>query len=284
MSTAAPSPARGASAPRAFVLLAVEAALDLVRRRLALVVTLVLLLAVAAANTCTDFSAGDVRFNDRPLDPAIVAGFVAPTLFAYQALVVLLVAGLVAADHLARPLGDGSAVAWLARPVSRGVYACARLAGACAVSLALAALVLGATTALLYARHAVAPGPALAGGIATALGALVVASLAMSASLWIGRTPLVLLLSLAVPLQFGANVAGVLLAWVHPDLELPGVLQLLDRFGPPLGTAVFAAVSAWNPHVDAGGLLAQMFARLLLWVAGGVALLVAAFRRIEIDA
>jgi hypothetical protein len=267
---------------RAFAVLAVESALELPRRRLALGIALVVGIAVAAANTCTNFSATGARFDDRPLDPALVAGFVAPILFGYQSLIVLLVTALLAADHLARPLAEETAVPWLARPVSRGVYAGARLAGALAVALALGILVLGATAALLAVRHGVAPGPAVAGAAATGLGAIVIAALAMTLSLVLGRTPLTLLISFAVPLQFFANGVGLLLALVHPELSPPGPLAALDRFGPPIGTAVLASVAAWNPHVESTGLLAPVFLRLALWAVASVALLIAAFRRVEV--
>jgi ABC-type transport system involved in multi-copper enzyme maturation permease subunit len=267
---------------RAFAVLAVEAALELPRRRLALGIALVVGIAVASANTCTNFSAAGTRFNDQPLDPAVVSGFVAPILFSYQALVVLLVTALLAADHLARPLAEETAVPWLARPVSRAAYAGARLAGALAVAVALGILLLGATTVLLAVRHGVAPGPAVVGAVATGLSAVVVAALAMALSLWMGRTPLTLLISLAVPLQFFANGMGLVLALVHPELSPPGPLAALDRFGPPIGTAVLAAVASWNPHVEAAELIVPVFGQLALWAAGAVALLIVAFRRVEV--
>jgi hypothetical protein len=266
---------------RAFAVLAAEALRDALRRRFALALALLLALSLAWVHTCTGIG-GDVSFNEQPVDPALLAGFLAPILFSLQALAVLAVAGVLASDHLARPLAEGSAALWLARPVSRGVWAGARLAGALAVALAAGVVLLGGTGLLVATRHGVALAPAAVAAAATALGAVVVAALAAAASLAVGRTAVLLAIAIGVPLQFFANAAGLTLALVQPDTELPGLLALLDRYGPPLGTAVFTATAAWNPHVDVSGVLAPAFGRLALWAAGAVALLLLGARRIEI--
>lgn len=262
-------------------MLAVEAAHDAFRRRFALALAILLVLSLAWVNTCTGFGSG-VSFNDQALDPAVVAGFLAPILFSLQALAVLWVAGVLASDHLARPLAEGSAALWLARPVSRDAWAGARLAGALAVALAAGALLLGGTAALLARRHGVALGPAVVGALATALGATVVAALTAALSLVLGRTPVLLAMAVGVPLQFFANAAGLVVALAAPGAPLPGLLDSLHRFGPPLGTAVFAATAAWNPHVVAEGAVAPAFGRLALWAGGALALLLFTCRRIEI--
>lgn len=266
---------------RAFAVLAVEALRDALRRRFALALAVLLVLSLAWVNTCTGFGS-NISFNDQPVDPALLAGFLAPILFSLQAMAVLAVAGVLASDHLARPLAEGSAALWLARPVSRSAFAGARLAGALGVTWLAGAALLGGTAALLATRHGVALAPAVVASLATALGAVVVGALAAAASLAVGRTAVLLALAAAVPLQFSANAAGLLLAFVQPEASLPGLLAALDRFGPPLGTAVFAATAAWNPHVDASAALAAAFGRLALWAGGAIALLLVAFRRVEI--
>lgn len=265
---------------RAFALLALEAARDALRRRFAVAIAIVLALSLLWVRSCTDF--GHVTFNQQAVDPALIAGFLAPVLFSLQALAVLLIAGVLASDHLARPLAEGSSALWLARPVSRGAYAGARLAGTLTVTLAAGAILLGGTAALLTARHGVALAPAALAAVATALGGGVVAALAMAMSLLVGRTAVLLAVLVAVPLQGFANALALALALVQPDAALPDLLGAVDRFGPPLGTAVFAAVAAWNPHVDASGALAPALGRLALWAAGAIALLVAVFRRTDI--
>jgi hypothetical protein len=266
---------------RAFLALALEAARDALRRRVALAAGFLLLLSLGWVHTCTGLG-GDVTFNQQRIDPDVMGGFLAPVLFSVQALLVLWIAGVLASDHLARPLADGEAALWLARPVSRGAYAGARLAGALAVALGAGAILLGGTAALLAARHGVALGPALAASAATALGALVVAALAAAGSLALGRSAVLLAVAIGVPLQVFANAAGLALALVQSEAGLPGLLAGLDAFGPPLGTALFAAVSEWNPHVAAGAALVPALGRLALWALGALALLVAVFRRSEV--
>lgn len=265
-----------------FALLAVEAARDALRRRFAIAVALALVVGLHGADSCTGAGLHDLTLNERPLDPALVAGFLAPILLALQALFVLVIAGVLASDHLARPLAEGSAVAWLARPVSRAAYAGARLAGALAIAGLAGAALLGGSGALLVMRHGLDPAPALAAGAASALGAAAVASLAMAASLVVGRAAVLLLVLVGVPLQVFSNALVTASALVHPDVAIGGLPGALDRLGPPLGTALFAALAPWNPHVDAGGALAPALARLALWAAAGTALLVVAFRRAEI--
>ena len=265
---------------RGFALLALEAARDALRRRFAVAIAIVLALSLLWVRSCTDF--GPVTLNQQAVDPALIAGFLAPVLFSLQALAVLLIAGVLASDHLARPLAEGSSALWLARPVSRGAYAGARLAGTLAIALGAGAVLLGGTAALLTAHHGVALAPAALAALATGLGAVVVAALAMAMSLAVGRTAVLLAVLVAVPLQGFANGLGLALALVQQEAVLPGLLAAVDRFGPPLGTAVFAAVAAWNPHVEASGALAPAFGRLALWAAAAIALLVAMFRRTDI--
>jgi len=268
---------------RAFRVLVAEAIRDGLRRRLALVVAVALVLGLASAQSCTQIGVGDLTMNGQRIDPAVIAGFLAPLLYASQAITVLAIAGLVAAEHLARPLGEGSAALWLARPVSREAWAGARLAGVVAIALLSGIVLLGGTGALLVARQGVTIGPALAGAAATALGAVVVAALTMAASLSLGRSAVMLLMMAGLTIVLVANSLGMAVDLAHPDVEFGGVLGTVDRFGPPLFTAIAGAVARWNPHVDTGDTYAQSMVRLALWGAGALALLVAAFRNHEIE-
>jgi ABC-type transport system involved in multi-copper enzyme maturation permease subunit len=264
-----------------FAALATEATRDALRRRFAIAVAVALALALSWAHTCTRLT-GTVVVDQHQLDPAVAAGLFAPALFSFQALTVLVVAGVLASDHLARPLADGSALLWLSRPVSRTSYAAARLVGSLVVGLGAGAILLGGTAALLVSRSGVAVAPVWVAAGATALAMAVVASVAMALSLVLGRLAVLLAVVFGTPLQFFANAVSLGVALVHPGLAAPGLLDTLDRWGPPLGTAVFAAVSAWNPHLDAGAILGPALLRLALWAAAAVALLVAGFRRVEI--
>lgn len=262
-------------------MLAIEAARDALRRRFALALAVLLVLSLAWVNTCTGIGT-DVVLDDHRLDPALVAGFLAPILFSLQAMAVLWGTGVLASDHLARPIAEGSAALWLARPVSRAAWGGARLAGALAVALGAGAVLLGGTALLLARRHGVDLAPAAVASLATALGAVVVGALAAAASLAVGRTAVLLAVAVGVPLQFCANAAGLAIALVESGARLPSLLAALDGFGPPLGTAVFAATAAWNPHVRVDGVLLPVLGRLALWAAGAIGLLLLACRRTEL--
>jgi ABC-type transport system involved in multi-copper enzyme maturation permease subunit len=271
------------NALRVFRILAAEAFRDGLRRRLALAVAIVLVLGLASAQSCSQLGGNELTINEGRIDPRVVGGFVAPLLFAMQALSVLAIAGLVAADHLARPLAEGGAVLWLARPVSRATWVTARLTGALAVAAMSGFVLLGGTGALLVLRQGVAIAPALYATAATALGAVVVAALAMAASLTVGRIAVVLLVWIGLFFVMIANGYGLASEIVHPGVSLGGVMGAVDRFGPPLFRAIAAAVAPWNPHVDPGNAFVRAMTGLALWAAGSVALLVVMFRRREIE-
>jgi len=268
---------------RAFVALTGEAFRDGLRRRFTFAVALFLLAAGMGAESCTDLGSASFSVNQRSIPPEVLAGLLAPLLMAWQALAVLVITGVVAAGHLARPLVEGSAALWLARPVSRETFAAARLAGALGVGLGAGALLLGTSAGLVVARQHLPVSPALAAALATALGALAVGSLAMAASLVLGRSAVLVLVFGGVPCVALANTVTLVGQLVHPEAQLGGWLGAVDRYGPPLGTAIAAALAPWNPHVDATGTLGPALARLGVWAAGGVLLLALAFRHTELD-
>lgn len=268
----------------AFLVLTAEAFRDGLRRRLALVVAVTLVIGLASAQSCTQMGVGDVRLGEQAIDAKVIAGFLAPLLYLFQALNVLAIAVLVAADHLARPLAEGNAVLWLARPVSRRAWAGARLAGALAIALLAGLVLLGGTGAMLIVRQGVGVVPALAGAAATALGAVVMASLAMAASLLVGRSAVVLVMLLALSLVVVANGIGIATTLAHAEVELGGVLGAIDRFGPPLLTSIAAGVAPWNPHVEPGEAFPFTMGRLALWAIAGIALVLVLFQRREIEA
>jgi hypothetical protein len=92
-----------------------------------------------------------------------------------------------------------------------------------------------------------------------------------------------LVVMLALSLVVVANGIGLGAAFVHPEVEVGGFLGAIDRFGPPLFTAVAAAVAAWNPHVEPAPLFVAAVLRLALWAVAGVVLLLVLFRRGEIE-
>jgi hypothetical protein len=258
-----------------FRALAGESFRDAVRRRIAGALVVLSLLTLALVESCTSCGTGTVVVNGVELDAARVFGWTGVLLYAVLALWTVALSGALAADHLQQVLEDGTALLPLARPVGRGSFALARLAGALAVSLGSGALLLAGTAAFLRARYALALGPAAAGGACAALGAAIVASLAMTASLHLPRLATVALVFAGVAVVTGANLASLL------GVELSPAWAAVDRFGPPLGTGIALAAAEWTGRAlpASGGMVA---ARLLLWAVLAPALLVVLFRRREV--
>jgi len=268
--------ASGASATRSFRMLAAEAVQDAVRRRVVAAIAAMSVLSLLAIDGCTTCAGGTVVINGEPTPLPELAGATGLVTFSVLALWCIALAGVLAAEHLTQPLDDGSAALVLARPVGRGAFVFARLAGAWAIALATGAVLLGATTLLLNVRTGLDPGPAAAGVVAFALGSLTVAALAMALSLALGRTANVLLVFAFVGAVALAN--GLALAGRDPG----GALGALDALGPPLASAVVLAVASWVPQVDPAVDPAGVVFRSVLWAGGSLVVLWAGFARLEL--
>lgn len=258
---------------RSFRLLATEALRDALRSRVALWAGLAGFLGLMLAERCTQ-GGGTLVLTGEPLDPALAARVFGPLLFALLALLGVTVAGLVAADALARPLAEGTVSGWLARPVSRSLYALARLGGVVALSVGAGALVLGGALLFLHQRQGLAPGPGLAGIGVFALDALVVSALAMAASLYLPRVITSFAVLLSVQLVAVVDAAQLL------GVGFSGWMGALERHGPPLG--LVHALAPWLALDLDPALVRAPLVRLAAWAAAGVALLLLAFRRIEL--
>jgi ABC-type transport system involved in multi-copper enzyme maturation permease subunit len=265
-----------AAATRRFATLAREAVQDAVRRRVVAAITVMSLLSLMLVDSCTSCAAGTATIDGRITDVVNVAGWTGAVTFVVLGLWTVVLAGVLASEHLVKTLADGSAVLCLARPVGRGNFALARLAGALAIALAAGAVLLGGTAGLFHVRSGLALAPALAAGGACALGMVAGGSLAMLASLYLGRTA-ALLFAFALTAVVGAanflSLAGA---------ELTGFLGAVDRFGPPLLSAITLGLSGWIPEASLPADPTEVALRLLGWAGAGVALLCVAFRRLEI--
>jgi ABC-type transport system involved in multi-copper enzyme maturation permease subunit len=258
-----------------FGVLVAESFRDAVRRRIAGALVVLSLLSLALVESCTSCGTGTVVVNGAELDAARVFGWTGVLLYAVLALWTVALSGMLASDHLQQTLEDGTALLPLARPVGRASFALARLAGALVVSLGSGALLLAGTAAFLRARYALALGPAATAGVCAALGAAIVASLAMAASLYLPRLATVALVFAGVALVTAVNLAALF------GVELSPTWAALDRFGPPLGTGIALAAAEWTGRaLPASG--AVTAARLALWAVLGPALLVVLFRRREV--
>jgi hypothetical protein len=261
---------------RGFALLSREAVGDAVRRRVVAVIAAVSVLSLLWIDSCTSCAGGSVVVNGVERDLAGVAGWTGAATFAVLALWGMALAGVLASEHLTQPLDDGSATLCLARPVGRGSFVFARLAGALVIALATGGVLLAATALLLSLRTGLPWAPAVAGMAAFAAGAVTVAALAMACSLALARIGTVLLVLAALGLVALAN--GIALAGGEPG----GMLGVVDRFGPPLLSALAAALAPWLPQVDLELDAASLVFRLVAWAGGSLVLLWAAFARVPL--
>jgi hypothetical protein len=170
-----------------FRALAGEAVHDAVRRRIVPAIAAVSLLSLVVVDSCTSCGTPSIVQNGVPVELPEIAGWTGMVIFAVLSLWVMVLAGVLASDHLRETLADGSASLVLARPVDRATFALSRLAGVLVIVFVTGAVLLGGSTALLHARHGVAIAGAAWGGLACALGAAVVASLSMTATLFLPR-------------------------------------------------------------------------------------------------
>ena len=136
---------------------------------------------------------------------------------------------------------------------------------------------------MLVVRQGLAIGPALLAMLGTALSCVVVAALAMAASLRLGRTAVLLLVVVGVPLIAAANSWALASMLIDPQAEVGGISGVLLRFGPPLGFGIFGPVSVWNPYVQEAH-AGPALLRLGLWAFGAFGLIWLCFRRMELGA
>ncbi len=265
------------SAAAAFRALSIEAGRDIMRRRVGFFALLAAVLALLAVQRCSGLEHATVWWNGEPIEPDALARVLGPLLFGVTALFLLAVVALVASDALAAPLSDGSALLWLARPIGRGTYAVARLAGALGLSAGIGAAVLGVTATLLHLRHDLALEPGLVGVGAFLLSAVVVGGLAMLFSLHLPRVVTLFGLLFWLLVVMGLDLLHLLGARVGG----PG--DWLEGVGPPIGTALLVAVSPWAGVSLEWRVLVSVALRLVLWATASVLLLVAAFRRLELS-
>ena len=260
----------------AYRTLTAEAILDAARRRIVAAIAVVTLLSLWLVRGCTACGSGSYTVNGQPIDPSRIAGFTGITLYALLALWTMALAGVLASDHLKQTLDDGSATLTLARPVGRGTFALARLSGSLAVALSTGAVLLSATAALLHLRQGLPIAPAVTGASVCALAAVSVGALAMALSLALPRVATFLVVFALVTGVTALNLAS------SAGIELSGMAYVVDRFGPPLGTALVQALGPWvgKPATPLGQ--GDTTLRLVLWATASVALLIAAFRRVEI--
>jgi ABC-type transport system involved in multi-copper enzyme maturation permease subunit len=260
-----------------FTVLSAEAFRDAMRRRIVPVIAVMSLLSLLAVDSCTSCSGTTqiVQQGERvPLTD--VSGWAGMVIFTLLSLWMMLLAGLLASDHLAETVSDGSANLVLARPVRRSELALARLIGVLGIAYATGAVVLTTSAYLLHLRNGVPLGAAAWAGFAAAAGSLVVAAIAMALSLVLTRVATVLSVLVFVGAVTFANSLTLFGA------RLEGAALVVQHLTPPLMTAVVAALGPWIAPVvpDVDPTIVAL--KLVFWLVASVALLLAVFRRAEL--
>jgi hypothetical protein len=257
--------------------LAAEAFSDALRRRIVPVICVFALLSLMLVDSCTG-CAPVVRGADGEVVPVQeLAGFGGMLMIVLLSAWTVILAGVLASDHLAEPLADGSASLLLARPVSRGSYALARLFGAWGLAAITGAGLLGAAAVLLELRQGLPGVPVLAALCAVLLNALTAAGIAMALSLALGRTLTALVVFAGV-----WGLAGLELMR-FASIDLGPVSRAVAELAPPFVAGVVVPLRVWlGTAVDIPGAPIAVLLRALVWALASAGLLVLAFRRTEL--
>jgi ABC-type transport system involved in multi-copper enzyme maturation permease subunit len=262
----------------AFRLLAGEAIRDAARRRIVLVVVALSLISLAVVDGCSSCGRGTLVLNDAVVETTTLGAAVGIAMVCVLCLWIAVLAGILAADQLARAVADGNALLWLARPVSRATFALAQLCAALAIAGVTGALLLGCAALLLATRQGLDPAPVLWAAGGAALNAATVASLAMTASFWLPRAAIALLVVGSVALLSGLEGVGL------ARVSLEGPLRLAIEAGPPLLQTPLVLLAPWMPEelLASAGPTGTGLLRAALWAAGSTALLLGVFSRLEL--
>jgi ABC-type transport system involved in multi-copper enzyme maturation permease subunit len=254
--------------------LSAESIRDAARRRIVPVVVVLALLSLLAVDSCTS-CVGSIN-SDSGLAPSQTTGWVGMLIFTMLSLWTMVLAGMLASDHLAETLSDGSASLVLSRPVRRREFALARLVGALGIAYLTGAVVLTVSTVLIYLQHGVSISAAVTAALACAGGAVVVAALAMALSLVLTRVATALCVLFFV---FGVAGADALLL---AGVPLGGLGHALQYFTPPLASAVVVALAPWIDYVPEHVDPYVVVLKLVFWMLVSVSLLLAVFQRREL--
>jgi ABC-type transport system involved in multi-copper enzyme maturation permease subunit len=260
-----------------FCALANEAFRDAMRRRIVPVIAVFALLSLLAVDSCTTCAgSGQVVQDGAQVSTSDISGWTGMLIFTVLSLWMMLLAGLLASDHLAETVLDGSANLVLARPVRRSEFALARLTGALGIAYVTGAVVLTVSAYLLHLRNGVPLGAAIWAGLACAAGALVVAALAMALSLRLARVVT------AMSVLFFVGAITLFDAFTLFGASLGRLGSILQQFAPPLCTAVVVALKPWItselPEIDP----TLMALKLAFWMVASVLILLATFQKQEL--
>ncbi len=203
---------------------------------------------LALLESCTrGMISAEVVVDGQQVDGA--GALLGPILYAGAILPVYFVAGLVAAEQMTQAAApEGPVNLWLSRPIGRGTWACARLAGVLTTVVAGGGAWVAGIAWVLAQRFGIETASLWVGAAGALLGFVVVTGVAMTAALTLGRGAAIslVLLGVAVVIACNANViaapffsaeAGALSVWV-------------TRLTPPIAMPVILSSLALNPGLE----------------------------------
>jgi ABC-type transport system involved in multi-copper enzyme maturation permease subunit len=265
------------AATSVFCALAGEAFRDAMRRRIVPIIAVFALLSLLAVDSCTACAGSSQIVQDgAQVSVNDISGWTGMLIFTVLSLWTMVLAGLLASDHLAETVSDGSASLILARPVRRSEFALARLVGALGIATATGAVVLTVSAYLLHFRNGVSLGAAIWAGLACLAGILVVAALAMALSLVLPRV------ATAMSVLFFVGAIAMVNTFTLFGASLGTLGSILQHFTPPLCTAVVVALKPWIAPVVPDVDLTIMVLKLAFWMIASVLILLATFQKREL--
>ena len=209
---------------------------DAMRRRITPLIVAVCVFSIMMLDGCTACATGEVMIDGEATTIAELAGSAGVATMVVLGLWILVLAGVLAGDHLRQTLDDGTANLCLARPVSRGTFVMSRLGGVLSLTWLAGAALFGTTATLLAVRGGLPAGPAVYSALACASGTIIVGALSMAASLVLPRLGAILLTLVSIGAIAMANGVEAL------RKSGEGLLGMIDRVGPPLATAMAKAI------------------------------------------
>jgi ABC-type transport system involved in multi-copper enzyme maturation permease subunit len=247
------------------------------RRRIVPVIAVFALLSLLVVDRCTSCAgSSQVVQNGAQVSVDNISGWTGMLIFSMLSLWMMVLAGLLASDHLAETVFDGSANLILARPVRRSEFALARLAGALGIAYLTGAVVLTTSAYLLNLRNGVSLGAAVWAGLACVAGSFVVAALAMALSLRLTR------IATAMSVLFFVGAITFVNVFTLFGASLGRFGHVLQYFTPPLCTAVVVALEPWIAPVVPAVDPTIMVLKLAFWVALSALILLSTFQKQEL--
>jgi hypothetical protein len=146
-----------------------------------------------------------------------------------------------------------------------------------AIALVSGAVLLGGAGVLLHLRQGLAWLPLFGAFAALAAGAATVGAFAMAASLFLPRIATLLLLLMSVGMLAALELAAL------AGAQLGGLAGVIEGYGPPLVSSVTYALREWIAPSSVPGNALALALRHGVWALASAALLVHAFRRMEIE-